>query len=120
MGKYNESGSRMKAAFQVCSRYYLRTPCSSTVGRVAAGVAVTGTTACAFAPRTTCDVDDDSNDSWLPGPLQSVRDGINGFFQKWTEPSRELLLPGWPSNMGPPPRTLVLDLDETLVYTTWD
>lgn len=107
----------MQAAFKVCSRFYLRTSRSSTAGRVAAGVAVAGTTACVLAPRITCD--NDSGDS-SSGPFQFVKDGINEWFQKWTEPSRELLLPGWPAQMGPPPRTLVLDLDETLVCTTWD
>jgi len=109
----------MRSAFQACSRFYVRASRSSaTPGRVAVGVTVAGTAACVLAPTVACD--DGSDDSWLPGPLQSVRDGVNGFFQRWTDPSRELLLPGWPAQMGAAPRTLVLDLDETLVSTSWD
>lgn len=83
-----------------------------------AGVLVAGSTAYALANRTRCD--NDESDSWLPGPLRTARDQINEWTASWTEPSRDLLLPGWPSQMGPAPRTLVLDLDETLVHTTWD
>eukprot|EP00658_Telonema_sp_P-2_P041836 TRINITY_DN2996_c0_g1_i2.p1 TRINITY_DN2996_c0_g1~~TRINITY_DN2996_c0_g1_i2.p1 ORF type:complete len:297 (-),score=76.13 TRINITY_DN2996_c0_g1_i2:120-1010(-) len=59
---------------------------------------------------------DDGNDSWFQNPITLANDWL----QKWTEPSRDLLLPAWDMRMGPAPRTLVLDLDETLVHTTWD
>jgi len=83
-----------------------------------ASLIIGGGAALTFANWTQCESEDD--DSWLPGPLKQARDAVNEYASRWTEPSRELLLPGWPSQMGPAPRTLVLDLDETLVHTTWD
>jgi len=63
-------------------------------------------------------------------PAQLVRmvglsDKIEGFADEFARPSREKLIPDWnqlpniPPDMAPP-HTLVLDLENTLVHSTWD
>lgn len=53
--------------------------------------------------------------------FDTYRDAIESKIRYFTEPSRDKLLPDpmpqYPG--GLPPRTLVLDLDETLVHSTW-
>jgi len=53
------------------------------------------------------------------GFFDDAKEKINGVFSKFTEPSRESFLPAPHPNLAHLP-TLVLDLDETLIHSTWD
>eukprot|EP00274_Cyanoptyche_gloeocystis_P002046 CAMPEP_0196658126 /NCGR_PEP_ID=MMETSP1086-20130531/27433_1 /TAXON_ID=77921 /ORGANISM="Cyanoptyche gloeocystis , Strain SAG4.97" /LENGTH=319 /DNA_ID=CAMNT_0041991553 /DNA_START=355 /DNA_END=1314 /DNA_ORIENTATION=+ len=71
--------------------------------------------------------EDGSNPSlieWNPAfaALHWLRSQFTGVAKSYADPSQELLLPDMSPNPfgGPPPRTLVLDLDDTLIHSEWD